>query len=151
MRLSFTPIDIVAEAQPDAMATKSESSTLEALLAARSDVTLVFSEDYSVPAHSLILRQWSGVLGSLLDSCGNSSTGSCSDAADISIPIEGTSKEDWLTVMAFLYPVVPQPVVSWDNLQVRPGTWLLYCNRGSCKFACAKTMLNACMMDDASP
>lgn len=107
--------------------------TLEATLSAGSDVLLAFKEEI-VPAHSVTLRQWSGVLGSLLDGCGNSgsnsdaadnSTGACAEpgyqttATTITIPMEGTSKQDWLTAMSFVYPVVPQPRVSWDNVEVR--------------------------------
>jgi hypothetical protein len=32
--------------------------------------------------------------------------------------MNGTSRQDWLTIMGFVYPIVPQPTVSWDNLEV---------------------------------
>jgi hypothetical protein len=34
------------------------------------------------------------------------------------IPMPGTSKEEYLAVAAFMYPVVPLPKVSWHNLEV---------------------------------
>jgi hypothetical protein len=30
----------------------------------------------------------------------------------------GTSKQEFLAVAEFMYPVVPLPKVSWDNLEV---------------------------------
>ena len=34
------------------------------------------------------------------------------------IPMDGTSKEGWLLVMEFVYPVVPAPDMTWQNLEV---------------------------------
>jgi hypothetical protein len=34
------------------------------------------------------------------------------------IPLPGTSKEDFLVVAEFMYPMAPLPKVSWDNLEV---------------------------------
>lgn len=77
-----------------------------------SDVHLVFDEEM-VPAHSLTLKHWSGVLRNALES-----TISSTRDGFTTIPMEGTKKEDWLIAMEFMYPVVPQPEVTWDNLEV---------------------------------
>jgi hypothetical protein len=33
--------------------------------------------------------------------------------------MDGTSRDDWLTALSFVYPVMPLPDVTWDNLEVR--------------------------------
>lgn len=89
-----------------------------------SDVRLVFSDDAVVPAHSQILKQWSGVLRSTMESSDTTSSSSSTTKTITtservtSIPMEGTKKGDWLVAMQFMYPVIPQPEVSWDNLEV---------------------------------
>lgn len=99
-----------------------------------SDVHLLFGEEV-VPAHSLILKQWSGVLRNALlasSSSSDSITSSESSTRTISecvttIPMEGTSREDWLVAMEFMYPVVPQPEVTWKDLEVRKPLLLPHC------------------------
>lgn len=68
-----------------------------------------------IPGHSLILGMWSIVMRGAIEA--DRKRGSNNK---IRIPMTGTSKEDWLTVMEFLYPVVPatEAVPSWDNLEV---------------------------------
>ncbi|WIA39185.1 hypothetical protein OEZ86_005310 [Tetradesmus obliquus] len=39
-------------------------------------------------------------------------------AATKEIQMPGTSKDDFLTLAQFMYPIVPLPKVSWDNLKV---------------------------------
>jgi hypothetical protein len=46
--------------------------------------------------------------------------------------MDGTSKEDWLLVLGFVYPLVPQPDITWDNLEVSLPLLLLFCIRLSC-------------------
>jgi hypothetical protein len=95
-----------------------QTMPLEALLSDASDLVLVFDAEERVPGHSLILKQWSpGVLGSLLASGCSSCCSSCQQPP--SIPMQGTSKQDWLTAMQFAYPVVPAADITWDNCEVR--------------------------------
>lgn len=39
----------------------------------------------------------------------------------LEVPMPESSRDDFLAVAAFLYPVEPQPMVSWDNLEVPSG------------------------------
>lgn len=85
------------------------------LLADGSDIELVFraADDTTevVPAHSLTLRLWSAVLREAIKLKSSDISGK------IRIPMTDTSKEDWLMAMEYLYPVTPQPVTNWDNLE----------------------------------
>lgn len=91
-----------------------------ALLDDGSDMELVFkAADGStdvVPGHSVILRLWSKVLAKNISVTRPSSTTGGTDK--IRIDMIGISKEDWLLAMEFVYPVTPQPVVTWDNLEL---------------------------------
>lgn len=84
------------------------------------DVELVFTtKDKSaetVPAHSIVLRQWSNVLAEALETEVNYASSS-TNTDRVRIPVTGTSKEDWLQLMEFIYPVLPRPQVTWDNLE----------------------------------
>jgi hypothetical protein len=92
------------------------------------DITLVFdsqSGKESVQAHSAILKLHSPVLAQAIDLAPSSSIGvkhsSSSDsvaAATWTLDMPGTSKADFLVVAQFLYPILPLPEVSWDNLEV---------------------------------
>lgn len=98
------------------------------LLNQDSDVVLVFTDAdgtaEEVPAHSLILQQWSDVLAGALSTDHCSSINSRTQSR---IPVNGTSKEDWLLAMEFIYPVVPRPEVTWDNAEALSQLGDKYC------------------------
>lgn len=84
---------------------------------------LLLDGDESLPGHSMVLKLWSGVLAKALElpagfssSCGGSVT---------RLPLPGISAAEWCTVMAFCYPVIPPPQVTWANA----GTLLEVGNR----------------------
>lgn len=96
--------------------------TLENLMSIDAEVRLDFSDGYLM-ASSTALRMASPVLrnaleahtagaGSGADNSGSSaktSASSSSNGAVATIPIDGVTKEEWLEVAAFVYPVVPAP------------------------------------------
>jgi hypothetical protein len=101
---------------------------LQELLSHGSDVRLLFGDE-ALPGHSHTLSMWSKVVGNALEAstCSSSSSSSSSGTArllgrhsssTVSIPMDGTSKDDWLTALSLIYPVLPQPDVTWENLEV---------------------------------
>lgn len=83
----------------------------------------------TLPAHSLILKLSSDVLAHAIDALGSSHSASsaasrlCRSNSSSGgqrqlLPLPGTTKADFLTVAAFLYPIAPLPKVTWDNLEV---------------------------------
>lgn len=92
--------------------------SLLSMLESGSDVELAFTAaDGSteiVPGHLFTLKLWSKVLAAALEVARSSNS---SSSGAIKIPMHGTSKEDWLLAMEFVYPVVPQPIVTRDNLE----------------------------------
>jgi hypothetical protein len=87
--------------------------TLESCLEVEPDVILRFEDGEDVPAHALILRFWSGVLGETLRATKPPAEGS---SGPMVIPMTGTLRSDWLKVAAFMYPS-DIGIVSWDNLK----------------------------------
>lgn len=87
------------------------------LLEDGSDLELVFDAENScsnpqtIAGHSQVLRLWSKVIREAIDAENNTSS-----EGKIRVPMPGTRKQDWLLAMEFLYPVVPAPAISWDNL-----------------------------------
>jgi hypothetical protein len=99
-------------------------STLQQMMSDAADIVLAFSENNAketLSSHSSIIRLSSPVLAHALDlqSTGSSSSSSSSSSSTLKqLPLPGTSKADFLVVVQFLYPVLPLPKVSWDNLEV---------------------------------
>jgi hypothetical protein len=86
------------------------------------DVTFTFDDGTTLPGHSQLLRMYSKVLFAAVaagSSSSSSSTDSCKSPQPLRISMPGTSRSDWLTAMAFAYPLKEQPKVTWDNLEVR--------------------------------
>lgn len=97
-----------------------------------SDVVLEFDSGDTLPGHAAVLRMWSGVLAGALelpsgggagdDGAGDGSSDRDSEASsgDFSsshrIPLPGTRVADWLTAIAWAYPVIPQPELAWHTL-----------------------------------
>uniref|UniRef100_A0A383VMB3 BTB domain-containing protein n=1 Tax=Tetradesmus obliquus TaxID=3088 RepID=A0A383VMB3_TETOB len=100
---------------------KDTASLLEAM-STKPDISLVFKGDdgtESVPAHATILMLHSPVLAQAVELAPSSSSSSSSSSAAMKeLQMPGTSKADFLTVAQFLYPILPLPKVSWDNLEV---------------------------------
>lgn len=97
--------------------TKDRLSLLLEKLSDNSDTCLVFDGNKgkeTVPAHASILRLHSAVLAEAL----NLAPSSKGAAATKEIQMPGTSKDEFLTLAQFMYPIVPLPKVSWDNLKV---------------------------------
>jgi hypothetical protein len=125
---------------PAAMSTDEQ---LQELLSIGSDVQLLFGDE-TVPGHANILSMWSKVLSNALEAgtCSSSSklqlnNNSKPASCPISIHMDGTSKEAWLTALSFFYPVLPQPEVTWDNLEVGvAGRWF-----DSVYYTCTKICL----------
>jgi hypothetical protein len=94
---------------------------LRDLLSSGADVELLFGDERA-PGHSQILSKWSKVLCTALETDSSSSSAARSSSSSsskiTSIPMPGTRKDDWLTAMSFVYPVMPQPEVTWENLEV---------------------------------
>jgi hypothetical protein len=90
----------------------------------QSDTILTFDGDVKVDAHGAILRLHSPVLAQKLQlaqissSSSSSSNNTGAGAGLTLLHMPGTSKADFLVVAQFLYPAVPLPKVSWDNLEV---------------------------------
>jgi hypothetical protein len=110
---------------------KDKFSLLRSRMAKESDTVLTFSSDTKLNAHAAILRLHSPRLARKLQSAqisssssskkrklnkGSSNTGTGATLKLLHMP--GTSKADFLVVAQFLYPAVPLPKVSWDNLEV---------------------------------
>jgi hypothetical protein len=93
-------------------------------MAQQSDTILTFDSDAKVDAHGAILRLHSPVLAQKLQlaqissSSSSSSNNTGAGAGLMLLHMPGTSKADFLVVAQFLYPAVPLPKVSWDNLEV---------------------------------
>ncbi|WIA23140.1 hypothetical protein OEZ86_010038 [Tetradesmus obliquus] len=118
----------MAQASKETTGSAAAASTNEQLLELLSlgtDVQLLF-EDEAVPGHAQTLSMWSKVLSNALEAgnCSSSSSASLLNynskpaSGPITIPMDGTSKNDWLTAVSFIYPVVPQALVTWDNLEM---------------------------------
>jgi hypothetical protein len=92
------------------------------MMNSKADVVLTFTKDDvkdTLKSHSSILQLASPVLAHALELQPTSSSSSNSSSSTLlQLPMLGTSKADFLTVAAFLYPLVPLPKVSWDNLEV---------------------------------
>jgi hypothetical protein len=76
-------------------------------------------DDGTMPASFLILRMMSYVFSNALDAQTGCQTATASKATGSSacpvskttIPLPGVSKEQWLRIAEFLYPVVPSPKI----------------------------------------
>jgi hypothetical protein len=102
---------------------------LEDLMSFRSDTELQF-EDGTLEASSTVLAFFSSVLRGAVEAhsaatgTGNSAVASsCSGAKQqekkIVIPVEGVSKQEWLQVAPFWYPVKPAAVVAdWEQAEL---------------------------------
>jgi hypothetical protein len=93
------------------------------------DTTLVFDSENgkeTVQAHATILKLHSPVLAQALKLAPSSSStagvkrrsSDSAPAATRKLDMPGTSRADFVTIAQFLYPIVPLPKVSWDNLEV---------------------------------
>ncbi|KAF8060600.1 Pacrg [Scenedesmus sp. PABB004] len=114
---------------------------LATIMARGSDVDLVFGgSEELVPAHRSVLALWSGVLAMALETetaegqiggpqqqragapgpggGGGGGGGAQQQRGRRRVAMPGTSVEAWLQVAAFMYPLIPPPSVSWDNLEV---------------------------------
>jgi hypothetical protein len=90
------------------------------MMSTNADIILTFSKDNvkeTVQSHSSIISLTSPVLAHALGLQSTSNSSSSSSTLK-QLPLPGTSKADFLIVAQFLYPVVPLPKVSWDNLEV---------------------------------
>jgi len=92
---------------------------LDELMQYNSDVTLQF-DDGTLPGNTTLLGMHSSVLRGAVEA---EATGALADsrkrARDSTIPISGTTKDEWTEVAQFLYPVVPPPTISsWTQLEV---------------------------------
>ena len=90
---------------------------LSDLLSVGCDVELKL-DDCTMPASSVVLRLTSGVFSNALDAdCHTPSkqvfgrSTSPSAGKTTNIPLPGVSKEQWLRIAEFLYPVVPSPKI----------------------------------------
>ncbi|KAF6256773.1 hypothetical protein COO60DRAFT_1640467 [Scenedesmus sp. NREL 46B-D3] len=92
-----------------------------------SDGVLHFQGDEGqemVLVHATILKLHSPALAQALESAPSSSSSvkcsssNSSPAAKPKVQMLGTSKADFLVVAQFMYPIMPLPKVSWDNLEV---------------------------------
>lgn len=84
----------------------SGSSMLEDLIALNADVKLSFDDGSTLAVNSAFISVHSRVLRGAVEATG-------------SIPIAGVSKEEWLQVAAFWYPVVPSPVIkTWEQAEL---------------------------------
>lgn len=112
----------MAQASKETTGSAAAASTNEQLLellSLGSDVQLLF-DDEAVPGHAQTLSMWSKVLSNALEAgnCSSSSSASLLNynskpaSGPITIPMDGTSKNDWLTAVSFIYPVVPQALVT---------------------------------------
>lgn len=86
-----------------------------------SDVNLIFTvadkSTETAPAHSYMLKQWSGVLAGALDTAAHNNSSNKGGCSKIRIPLYDTNKEDWLLAMEFVYPVTPQPQPTWEVMK----------------------------------
>lgn len=102
--------------------------TLLGMLERDSDMDLIFTTADGitevVPGHSLILGLWSPVMRAAVEA-GSSSNSSTTNRTRVQMT--GTSKNDWLMAMEFLYPISPPPVVTWDNLEPQLALADKYC------------------------
>jgi hypothetical protein len=122
------------------------------------DTTLVFDSESckeTLQAHATILKLHSPVLAQALELAPNSSTGvkrssSSSDPAGTrKLDMPGTSKADFLTIAQFLYPTVPLPKVSWDNLEVlllEGRKWDMQV-MGITQSGCTQTLVTVCFLN----
>lgn len=93
---------------------------LDDLMRFQSNVELQL-DDGTLPASSFALYTFSSVFRNAIEahSAGNASGQQQLNSTDkITIPLPGLSKEQWLRVAAFLYPVVPSPkIVDFDEAE----------------------------------
>ena len=89
------------------------------------DLELKFDDGSTLQGHASLLSLASGVLKAAIElgegstaAMGASNSKAASNACLITITLTGTSKEDWLEAMKFVYPVSPTPTVSFDNLEL---------------------------------
>jgi hypothetical protein len=112
---------------------KKSSALLLSQMSNEPDTTLVFETEKGkaeLHAHATLLKLHSPVLAQALElapsssksSSGvkrsNSSGSSSSSRPEKKLQMPGTSKADFLVVAQFMYPLMPLPKVSWDNLEV---------------------------------
>lgn len=92
---------------------------LEELMSFRADTVLKF-EDGEIHCNSTMLGMFSSVLRGAVEAhtAGGSST-TPESTPSMQIHVEGVTKEEWLTVGAFWYPVVPAPqVAGWKQAEL---------------------------------
>lgn len=89
----------------------------------RADTVLQFGEE-ELQCNSTILGLFSSVLRGAVEAhtagdSNNSSTPASTPDSKLQIPVEGVTKEEWLTVAAFWYPVKKAAVVAdWDQAEL---------------------------------
>lgn len=89
---------------------------LESLMGYNADLSLEF-QDGRLPGNSTLLGIHSSVLRGACEA-GTADAGS-SGQQELVIPMPGLKKEDWMTVVPFLYPVIPRATISsWSQLEV---------------------------------
>jgi hypothetical protein len=91
------------------------------------DLEFVFDDGTTLPGHAQLLSMCSKVLRTAMEAGSSSSSSTINNNSSVHsnlplrISMPGTSRSDWLTAMAFAYPLEQQPEVTWDNLEVRPA------------------------------
>jgi hypothetical protein len=69
-------------------------------------------------------------------SSNSSNSSSSSSSRLLQLPLPGSSRADFLAVAQFLYPILPLPRVSWDNLEVlllEGRKWVMQVNGMACQ------------------
>jgi hypothetical protein len=111
---------------------------LDEVLSVDCDVQLKL-DDGVMPAGSTALRMISGVFNNALDAANGCQTSIPSKASSgipcppvtgsrVSIPLPGVTKEQWLRIAEFLYPVVPCPEIKdWEeaDYMLEVGGWVV--------------------------
>ena len=104
-------------AQPSDSTSDTMQQQLQELMQYDADVQLKF-DDGDLPGKSYLLGLHSSVLQGAVEA-GTAAAVSNEDSRMATIPMPDIAKQDWMQVAAFLYPVVPPPVISsWSQLEV---------------------------------
>ena len=117
---SWCSLSMATPSTPAAKKPSPGQQMLARLLDGEPDVVLRFGTE-TLCGHATLLRLASGVLRNALEAHKASPAVSASKephGSAIEIPMDGTAKQDWLLIMEFIYPVVPTPRVTLENLEV---------------------------------
>lgn len=104
-----------SEQEEKASTRKRKSTSLTDGTSTEEDGTAASSND-TLQVNSCLLGFHSGVLGPIMELALSQSSGSNDSLKQI--PVNGSTKADFLAVLEFVYPVTPLPKVTWNNLEV---------------------------------